>query len=112
MSAHTPSRPRRARTLMAVLLATSVLAAGGAWTSFDTPALAQDRAAQNGNGRVYGPARFADLAMKVTAAVVNISTPEKRTANKGGAMSETPFPPGSPMAEMFKRFFEQQQEQA
>ena len=110
MSAHTHSHPRRARTLMSVLLATSVLA-GVAWTSFDTPALAQYQPAQpNANTPMHGPPGFADLAAKVKGAVVNISTTEKRQQSRGGgAAPESPFPPGSPMAELFKRFFDQQQ---
>ena len=63
MTVHTPSRPRRARTLMAVSLTISVLAgAGAAWMSFDTPAVAQYQAAQTGNTQMYGPPGFADLA--------------------------------------------------
>jgi serine protease Do len=54
------------------------------------------------------PDGFADLAEKVTPAVVNISTTQKveRSAEQ---MPELPFPPDSPMGEMLRKFFEQQQ---
>ena len=53
------------------------------------------------------PETFADLAEKLTPAVVNISTTQKA----GGRRGEVPtprFPPGSPFEEFFKEFFERQ----
>jgi serine protease Do len=54
------------------------------------------------------PDGFADLAERVTPAVVNISTTQKieRSAEQ---TPEMPFPPDSPMGEMLRKFFEQQQ---
>ena len=54
------------------------------------------------------PDGFADLAEKVTPAVVNISTTQKVERNTE-QMPELPFPPDSPMGEMLRKFFEQQQ---
>jgi serine protease Do len=56
------------------------------------------------------PDSFADLAQKVTPAVVNISSTHK----VAGAQQEMPdmpfsFPPGSPFEDFFKHFREQQQ---
>ena len=54
------------------------------------------------------PDGFADLAEKVTPAVVNISTTQK-VERAPEQMPEMPFPPDSPMGEMLRKFFEQQQ---
>src|SRR5262245_7659363 len=53
------------------------------------------------------PESFADLAAKVTPAVVNVSTtqPVERDRNQ---LPQSPFPPGSPFEEFFKRFFDQE----
>ena len=53
------------------------------------------------------PDSFADLASKVTPAVVNVSTtqPVERGRNE---LPQSPFPPGSPFEEFFKHFFDQQ----
>jgi serine protease Do len=52
------------------------------------------------------PASFADLAAKVTPAVVNIAAVENVTENDGGMPPDFPFhfPPGSPFEEFFKQF--------
>ena len=53
------------------------------------------------------PETFADLAQELTQAVVNISTTQKVSGRRG----EVPipqFPPGSPIEEFFKDFFERQ----
>lgn len=58
------------------------------------------------------PDGFADLADQVTPAVVNISTVQTISPvsdNSPGRAPQTPFPPGSPFNEFFKRFFDQQQ---
>ncbi len=53
------------------------------------------------------PESFADLAQKVTPAVVNISTEWSANASMGMAEQgqENPYGPGSPFEEFFKRFF-------
>lgn len=53
------------------------------------------------------PDSFADLAQKVTPAVVNVSTTQK-VERAPGRLPQSPFPPGSPFDEFMKRFFEQQ----
>ncbi len=54
------------------------------------------------------PESFADLAEKLTPAVVNISTAQSvRTAQPPGVMPEVP--PGSPFEELFRDFFERRQ---
>ena len=104
------SPQRRPRRLMAALLATTMLVgAGAAWT-LDTPAQAQNQSALA--AVTQAQPGFADLAAKVKPAVVNIAVTEKVASTKDdgtAGMQEMPFPPGSPMAEMFKKFFEQQQ---
>ncbi len=53
------------------------------------------------------PDSFADLAQKLTPAVVNISTSQKVTGGSG-QVPMPQFPPGSPFEEFFKDFFERQ----
>ncbi len=52
------------------------------------------------------PGSFADLAERVSPAVVNIST----TSHVKGGMQMPQFPPGSPFEDFFKDFFERQGE--
>src|SRR5262245_60677770 len=63
-------------------------------------------------GAAEAPASFADLAAKVTPAVVNISS--KRRVAQGGDL-DTPFPfnapPGSPFEDFFRHFNERQHRQ-
>ena len=53
------------------------------------------------------PESFADLAEKLTPAVVNISTTQK-VSGRSGQVPVPQFPPGSPFEEFFKDFFERQ----
>src|SRR4029077_15264327 len=70
-------------------------------------------ALQSGVARADSPASFADLAAKVTPAVVNIAAVEDVTDSSGGMPEEMPFhfPPGSPFEEVFKHFRNGQQDQ-
>ncbi len=65
------------------------------------------------NANAYpAPEGFADLAAKVTPAVVNISSTHKAT--EGGAPDQAmpfDFPKGSPFEELFRPFMEQQRQQ-
>jgi serine protease Do len=53
------------------------------------------------------PDSFAELAAKVTPAVVNVSTTQP-VERAPGQRPQSPFPPGSPFEEFFKRFFDQE----
>jgi serine protease Do len=101
---------RRNGMFAAALLATTVIAGGGfAWTQ----ARATDAAPAPGPlslAPVVNQAGFGDLAEKVRPAVVNIATTGEvdQTAQQGqpefqGQMPN--FPPGSPLGQMFQRFF-------
>jgi serine protease Do len=61
------------------------------------------------------PDTFADLAAKVSPAVVNVSSTHVEAQQDGqglfGPGQEMPFPPGSPFEQFFKQFQEQQREQ-
>jgi serine protease Do len=57
------------------------------------------------------PESFADLAAKVTPAVVNISSTHVVAQPDGPGQMPLPFPPGSPFEEFFKPFMEQQRQQ-
>ena len=63
-------------------------------------------AMQSGIAHADAPSSFADLAAKVTPAVVNIAAVEDVADNSGGMPEEMPFhfPPGSPFEEFFKHF--------
>jgi serine protease Do len=54
------------------------------------------------------PENLADLAEKVTPAVVNISTTQSVERGTQRLPQQSPFPPGSQFEEFFKRFFDQQ----
>jgi serine protease Do len=68
--------------------------------------LGADTAMPQANGVQMVPATFADLAAKVTPAVVNISSTHVETADAGPDMPN--FPKGSPFEEFFKEFMENQ----
>ena len=94
---------RRKGIFAAALLVTTVIAGGGfAW------AQAGGGTAPLGLAPVANQAGFADLAAKVGPAVVNISTTESVDQTSGpqwqGQMPQ--FPPGSPLNQMFRHFFE------
>jgi serine protease Do len=96
---------RRKGIFAAALLATTIIAGGGfAW------AQAGGATAPLGLAPVVNQAGFADLAAKVGPAVVNIATVESAEQTSGpdmqGQMPE--FPPGSPFGQMFRHFYEGQ----
>lgn len=95
---------RRKGVFAAALLASTMIAGGGyAWAQADA-------SGPLGLAPVVNQAGFADLAAKVGPAVVNIATTEEGDAASGpawqGQMPE--FPPGSPFNQMFRRFFDGQ----
>ncbi len=106
-----PSRTRRLRrTIAAVLLGTTVLT-GPALTGL---------AASNAQGTPPAvtmvqdmPATFADLAAKVSPAVVNIAATQEAKPERAQPRSPgmPAFPPGSPFEEFFRRFQDQQNQQ-
>ena len=57
------------------------------------------------------PDSFADLAAKVTPAVVNISSTHKETEGDSEDQMPFDFPKGSPFEQLFKPFMEQQRQQ-
>ncbi|SOD97108.1 DegQ family serine endoprotease [Caenispirillum bisanense] len=52
------------------------------------------------------PSSFADMAERLLPAVVNISTTQSMTGERGPQMPQ--FPPGSPFEEFFREFFDRQ----
>lgn len=53
------------------------------------------------------PGSFADMAERLLPAVVNISTTQSMTGERGPQMPQ--FPPGSPFEDFFREFFDRQQ---
>src|ERR1700752_1735044 len=84
----------------------SRLAAGLLSGAFILTLLAPGQAAE-------APASFADLAAKVTPAVVNISSKHRVAEAAGESTGELPFnaPPGSPLEDFFRHFNERQHRQ-
>jgi serine protease Do len=96
---------RRKAIFAAALLGTTVIAGGGfAW------AQTGGATAPLGLAPVANQAGFADLAAKVGPAVVNIATTESVEQTSGPSMQgQMPeFPPGSPFNQMFRHFYEGQ----
>ena len=57
------------------------------------------------------PSSFADLAAKVSPAVVNVSSTHVMTQEQGNGQMPFDFPEGSPFEQFFKQFQQQQREQ-
>ena len=100
-TARTPRSRRMRKTLAALLLGTTVLT-GPFLIANPPPAVAAPAVTQVQDA----PASFADLAAKVTPAVVNISTTQEAKAERG-APNMPNFPPGSPFEEFFRQFQDQ-----
>ncbi len=99
----------------AALLATTILAGGGGLAWAESGSAPAPATAPLGLAPVVNQAGFADLAAKVGPAVVNIATTEgaDQMSDQGmprfqGQMPN--FPPNSPMGQMFRHFFEGQQQ--
>jgi serine protease Do len=99
----TAGKVRRPMLAAAVITALAGILAFGAFVKADTGAL---QAAT----MPAAPFSFADLAAKVSPAVVTISSSHK-VQSSGDAMPDLPFdfPKGSPFEEFFRHFREQQQ---
>ncbi|GAA4251672.1 Do family serine endopeptidase [Azospirillum formosense] len=95
-----PRSSRVRRTIAAVLLGTTVLTGPFLIANHSTAAAAESALTQN------MPGSFADLATKVSPAVVNVSTTQQAKAERG-APRMPGFPPGSPFEEFFRQFQDQ-----
>lgn len=102
LSTARPSRTRRLRrTIAAVLLGTTVLtgsalsglSASHAQATPPAVTMVQDT-----------PASFADLAAKVSPAVVNIAATQEAKPERAQPRGMPAFPPGSPFEEFFRQF--------
>jgi serine protease Do len=101
-------RTMRHRAIVAGLLATTMLTGGigaRAWSAETTPPVS---AAIPATHSVTDEEGFAPLVEAVRPAVVNIATTEK--PEKADMPQMPDFPPDSPMGQMFRHFFEQQQQ--
>ncbi|AWJ84858.1 serine protease [Azospirillum sp. TSH58] len=96
----TPRSSRVRRTIAAVLLGTTVLTGPFLIANQSTAAAAESAVTQN------MPGSFADLAAKVSPAVVNVSTTQQAKAERGNPRMPG-FPPGSPFEEFFRQFQDQ-----
>ena len=102
-------RPQRSsrvrRTIAALLLGTTVLT--GPFLLAPSPAAtaAEGTVTQSAPSQTP-PASFADLAAKVSPAVVNVSTTQKVKAERANPGMPA-FPPGSPFQEFFRQFQDQ-----
>lgn len=101
-------RPPIKNTVVAILLASTILSGGGGYLA--ARALAANDAALPAAPveQLVTKPSFADLVETVKPAVVNIATTEKAT-RQAQRLPQSPFPPGSPFEEFFRQFGEQQQ---
>ncbi|WP_188260012.1 DegQ family serine endoprotease [Azospirillum tabaci] len=95
-----PRSSRVRRTIAAVLLGTTVLTGPFLIANHATAAAAESVLTQG------TPGSFADLAAKVSPAVVNVSTTQQAKAERGNPRLPG-FPPGSPFEEFFRQFQDQ-----
>ncbi|KAA0688625.1 DegQ family serine endoprotease [Azospirillum brasilense] len=95
-----PRSSRVRRTIAAVLLGTTVLTGPFLIANQSTAAAAESVLTQN------MPGSFADLAAKVSPAVVNVSTTQQAKAERVNPRMPG-FPPGSPFEEFFRQFQDQ-----
>ncbi len=97
-----PKRRRTPRTLIAALLATTILAGGTVATLHSQSSAAEPAASTPESSATSSVPGFADLVAKVKPAVVNIATTEMV---QRAEMQQMPnFPPGSPFGELFRNF--------
>ena len=104
----------RKAAFAAALLASTVLASGGiAWSETAPPPVPLAPAMANAPlslPPVANQAGFAPLVRKVKSAVVNIATSGMMVNTDAQQSPQAPnFPEGSPFGEMFKHFFQHQQ---
>ncbi|MGE5539967.1 MAG: DegQ family serine endoprotease [Gemmatimonas sp.] len=100
------SKKTRVRGALAALLMSTALVGGGyAIGHADTPPTTAPITAPN---QATQPG-FANLVDRVKHAVVNVSTTEKVERSSDGSGEMPQFPPGSPFAELFRQFQQQQQ---
>jgi serine protease Do len=102
---------RRPRTLLAALLISTALASGGITAGILSASAAEPTApiAVLPTGNQPG---FGDLVAKVKTAVVNIATTEKVEHADFRQMPDLNVPPGSPFAQMFRNFQQNQRPQS
>ncbi|MDQ2105421.1 DegQ family serine endoprotease [Azospirillum isscasi] len=95
-----PRSNRARRTIAALLLGTTVLTGPFLFAAPQAATAAESVLTQ------APPASFADLAAKVSPAVVNVSTTQQAKAERGNPRMPA-FPPGSPFEEFFRQFQDQ-----
>ena len=110
MQSNTPKSKTRVRLLAGAAVATVMGLA--AVTALPTISPADTTPQATAPSFVAGaPSSFADLAAKVSPAVVNISSTHEVEGPKGRESMPFNFPPGSPFEEFFKQFQQQMPQQ-
>lgn len=99
---------RRVLVRSALAGAVALALAGAHWVTADTITAPAPTAAALAGSPATGPASFADVAERVTPAVVNVAVRGKLGEQLAGPHSRMPeLPEGMPFPEFFKRFFEE-----
>lgn len=101
-------RPPIKNTVVAILLASTILSGGGGYLAARALAATDAALPAAPVEQLVTKPSFADLVETVKPAVVNIATTEKAT-RQAQRLPQSPFPPGSPFEEFFRQFGEQQQ---
>jgi serine protease Do len=108
ISAQAPKAPENSRSRLFVTVGRAALFMGA--LAFIPPAISLAHVAEAKADQLTGetrPASFADLAAKVTPAVVNISS-SRKVAEADSPEMPFNFPKGSPFEDFFRQFQEQQ----
>ncbi len=95
----------------AAFVALAVVSAIGFWQLAPSSSVAASPAHDDIARAELAPASFADVIGPVKPAVVNISTSARLARPRRGATPGSPFPPGSPFEEFFRRFMQPQSDQ-
>jgi serine protease Do len=104
--------PNKTRVRLLASAAVAAMLGLGAITAWPTISPADTTPPAAVPGFIAGaPSSFADLAAKVSPAVVNVSSTHVMTPEQGGPQMPFDFPEGSPFEQFFKQFQQQQREQ-
>ena len=96
---------RRTLFLRSALASAVLMVLGGAYLSATDQAMATLSPPPTEAAHFAGPPSFAEIATRVTPAVVNVSVTQERTSGAHPRMGIPQLPQSAPFGEFFERFF-------